>query len=796
MQVKIGSLLLVAALLSTLVGCSTSSMRQPNPPTLTAISISAGSSSVLVGSNTPAFVATGHFNDGSMQDLSSSVIWASSDPTKATINSSGVVTGVFHGMTNITASSGSVTSASTALTVNAVLQSIAISAGSSSVLVGSNTPAFAATGDFNDGSMQDLSSSVIWASSDPAKATINSSGVVTGVFHGMTNITASSGSITSTPAALDVIAILKSMLVTPLGPGIVVANSQQFAATGAFNDGSVSDLTSTASWSSSNIATATIDPASGLATGQLAGTVTITAAATAADGTPVAATTALNVVSSAYVQLNGSYAFTLFSAETRGTAFGFGSLHVDGSGAIDGGAEDCNNVNGVHQNEPVTGTYFEYPDGRGQISLNVNLCHPAGITLRFILAAGGNTGRLAQFDGLGTAKGTLEPQTSTTAFGNASYVFRAAGVDSGNNSVGVPEPMGTVGQFTADGAGNITGGTVDINDFGTLTALTPLTASTYSSADANGRGTGLLAVATSGSGSTTTFINFTFYVVNSSKINFVQNDAAPATAVAGVAEVQNIPEILDESGLSGGYSFLVGRPVIVNISGFDRTEFAQVGEYTFDGVGGPGSVTGARDDTNNTVANPLADIAGGYSFGGAAAGRGTFDAASSSQATDRFYICYAVSANGSGIVDRAFVLQTTNFAGGTRNAPTGEMDLQTAISTSALAGNYALDASELTASYSEALMAITLDGAGHVSGIADVSVPVNGTLTLSSSEVAGATYGDASPASAPNAGRAFLTLPNQIGFQNSTFYLISPQSAWILGATPNLPAADGTLTQQ
>ncbi|MBZ5704043.1 MAG: Ig-like domain-containing protein [Acidobacteriia bacterium] len=670
------------------------------------------------------------------------------------------------------------------------LTSITVSGGSASVLVGSATAAFTATGHFDDGSMQVLSSGVVWASSDPTKATINGSGVATGVFHGSTNITASSGgSVTSTPAALAVIAILQSMAVTPLGPGILVSDNQQFAATGSFNDGSVSDVTSTASWSSSDITKATIDPASGLATGQAAGTVTVTAAAMAADGTPVSATTALNVVSSAYAALSGSYAFTLFSADTRGTAFAFGSLHVDGSGAIDGGEEDCNSVNGVQQNKPVSGTYFEYPDGRGQISLNANLCHPAGITLRFVLASGGNIGKLAQFDGLGTAKGTLESQTSTSAFGNASYVFRAAGVDSGSNSVGVPEPMGAVGQFNADGAGNITGGTIDVNDFGTVTTLTPLTASTYSSADANGRGTGQLSTA---AGTT----NFTFYVVTADKINFIQTDAAPATAVGGTAEVQDIPAMLGANGLFGAYSFLVGRPVIVNATGFDRTEFAQVGEYTFDGVGGPQSVAGVRDDTNNTVPNPLADLIGGFSFGMAAAGRGTFDLASPSQATDRFYICYALSTNGSGVVNRAFVLQTTNFAGGTRNAPTGEMDVQTANNAGALGGTYALDASELTASFSEALMALTVDGAGNVSGIADVSAPVNGTLTLSSNEVAGATYGDASPASAPNSGRVFLTLPNQIGFQNSIFYLISPQSAWALGTTPSVAAADGSLTQQ
>jgi len=700
MYLKTGSLLLVAVLLAALVGCSTSSRRTPTP-TLTSISLSGGAANVLVGSNTAAFVATGHFDDGSTHDLTSGVTWTSSDPTKAT--------------------------------------------------VGNN-------------------------------------GVATGVFHGSTNITASKNGVTSDAVALDVIAVLQSMVVTPLGPGILVGNNQQFAATGSFNDGSVSDVTSSASWSS-NGAAASIDPASGLATGQAVGTVTITADATAADGTPVSAATALNVVASAYVQLSGSYAFTLYSADTRGTAFAFGSLHVDGDGVVDNGAEDCNSVNGIHQNEPVSGTYFEYPDGRGQISLDANLCHAAGITLRFILAAGGNTGRLAQFDGLGTAKGILEPQTSTSAFGNAAYVFRAAGSDSSN------QPLGAVGQFTADGAGNINSGTIDINDFGTVRALVPLSASTYTAApDANGRGTGLLTFPTTGSVNTN--INFTFYVVNDSKINFVETDAAPNNAVGGVAEVQDIPELLDESGLDGAYSFLVGRPVIVNVGVFDRTEFAQVGEYTFDGVGGPDSVSGVRDDTNNTVPNPLSDIAGGYSLGGVVPGRGTFDAASATQATDRFYVAYAISTNESGVVERAFVLQTTNFAGGTKNAPTGEMNLASAGNSSALGGTYALDASELTASYSEALMALTLDGAGNVTGIADISAPVGGTLAISSSEVANATYGDASPGGAPNAGRVFLTLPNQIGFQNAIFYLISPQSAWILGVTPNVPAADGSLTRQ
>ena len=94
-------------------------------------------------------------------------------------------------------------------------------------------------------------------------------------------------------------------------------------------------------------------------------------------------------------------------------------------------------------------------------------------------------------------------------------------------------------------------------------------------------------------------------------------------------------------------------------------------------------------------------------------------------------------------------------------------------------------------------MQLTLDGVSKVTGIADVSNQVNGGgLSVTSSQVTSATYGNANPPSQPTAGRAALTLPNQIGFQNSVFYITSPQTAYILGATPNTPAADGGLLKQ
>jgi hypothetical protein len=70
---------------------------------------------------------------------------------------------------------------------------------------------------------------------------------------------------------------LLSIAVTPQSPSIVVGGTQQFQAAGTYGDNSTKDLTTSATWSSSNTASATIETNTGLATGVAAGTTQITA---------------------------------------------------------------------------------------------------------------------------------------------------------------------------------------------------------------------------------------------------------------------------------------------------------------------------------------------------------------------------------------------------------------------------------------------------------------------------------------------------------------------------------------
>src|SRR5207248_442594 len=72
------------------------------------------------------------------------------------------------------------------------------------------------------------------------------------------------------------ISVLLSIAVTPANPSIPKGTTQQFTATGSYSDGSIQDLTGSATWVSSNPAVATIT-AGGLAGGAAQGTSQVSA---------------------------------------------------------------------------------------------------------------------------------------------------------------------------------------------------------------------------------------------------------------------------------------------------------------------------------------------------------------------------------------------------------------------------------------------------------------------------------------------------------------------------------------
>ncbi len=165
-----------------------------NGPTLVSIAVTPVNPSITVGGQ-QQFTATGTYSDGSHQNLTSTATWTSSSPGVAAINSTGLATGVAAGNTTITAASGTI-HGSTGLTVTGspVLVSIAVTPVNPSITVGGQQQ-FTATGTYSDGSHQDLTTTATWTSSSPSVATINATGLATGVGAGSTTIQAAVGTI-------------------------------------------------------------------------------------------------------------------------------------------------------------------------------------------------------------------------------------------------------------------------------------------------------------------------------------------------------------------------------------------------------------------------------------------------------------------------------------------------------------------------------------------------------------------------------------------------------------------------
>jgi uncharacterized protein YjdB len=242
-----------------------------DPASLVSIVITPDQTSVPAGIS-ESFVATGIFNNGSAQPLVSAS-WGSTDSNVAAIDNTGNATTLTAGTVTISATSGLVTGTTTFTVLPAALVSISFSPSAPSLPLGTSVQ-LTAIGLFTDGSTQVLS--VTWGSSDPTVISVDSNGFATSQAIGSANVTVSSGSTTGSVSVDITPAVLVSVAVTPANPSIPAGFVQQFTAIGTFTDSTTQDLTNSATWTSSagNIATVSN---SGLATGAAAGSATITA---------------------------------------------------------------------------------------------------------------------------------------------------------------------------------------------------------------------------------------------------------------------------------------------------------------------------------------------------------------------------------------------------------------------------------------------------------------------------------------------------------------------------------------
>ena len=193
-----------------------------NSVVLNSISVSPANLHVLLSAGSQVYSATGNYSDNSMADLTGSVAWGSSVSAIATM-SGNTATFVNPGITLISATSGSVTGRTSLQVI--VLSSITVTPASQSVIVTSPPITYTATGNYTDGSTQNLTSSATWTSSATSVATL-SNNVATVAGTGSTTISAMSQGVTGS-TNLQVVPVLT---VSPPTVTISVLQTQQFTA--------------------------------------------------------------------------------------------------------------------------------------------------------------------------------------------------------------------------------------------------------------------------------------------------------------------------------------------------------------------------------------------------------------------------------------------------------------------------------------------------------------------------------------------------------------------------------------
>jgi trimeric autotransporter adhesin len=241
-------------------------------PIVKTLVVSSTSQSIAQGT-TVQFTATGTLTDNSTQNVTGSVTWSSSNSSVASINvngASGLAMGLVAGSSMITATVtnalGTFSSSATLTVSNATLTSLNVTPTKETIPLGT-VQQFTATGTFSDNSTQDITGTVAWSTPPSSVASITTSGLATAKDLGTFTVMATSGGIDGSATATVNATNLVSIAVLPANPIIAQNTTQQFSATGTFDDGSTHNLTTEVTWSSSDTTDAPIGSASGLAKG-------------------------------------------------------------------------------------------------------------------------------------------------------------------------------------------------------------------------------------------------------------------------------------------------------------------------------------------------------------------------------------------------------------------------------------------------------------------------------------------------------------------------------------------------
>ncbi|MDP1827233.1 MAG: Ig-like domain-containing protein [Archangium sp.] len=238
-----------------------------------------------------AFVAIGHFSDGSSASVTEAAIWSSSNGAVATVSnaagSRGQATALTEGVTVISAVVSGHTANATLTVTPAALTTLTVTPVAPSLAKGLSVQ-LTATGTFTDGTTRDLTGQVLWSAGDGAIGSVSnadgSRGRALALGVGSTTLTATLGTVSGASTLTVTAAVLVSIGVTPTNPSVPRGLTHQLTATGVYTDSSTVDLTAQVTWTSSDPSRATVSVGTGLVQAFATGSTLITASQGALSG--------------------------------------------------------------------------------------------------------------------------------------------------------------------------------------------------------------------------------------------------------------------------------------------------------------------------------------------------------------------------------------------------------------------------------------------------------------------------------------------------------------------------------
>jgi hypothetical protein len=480
---------------------------------------------------------------------------------------------------------------------------------------------------------------------------------------------------------------------------------------------------------------------------------TVIVTAEAEDSTTSTASATVVITGYSTSSLQGQYSFSISGRNASGPSFVAGTFTADGAGILNAGLEDFNDASGPTA-APISfsGTYTLTLDGRGTLTFNDGKGPAPSNSSHFnFVLTNSNQLEIVGTDTTGTSSGEAdltEPSKFSLGFSGI-YLFDFAGVHGAN-------ALSQIGEFTAGIAGNISGGSLDINDGGTISPQVSITSGAYLLDASTGRGTASLVT----SGGTFTFA---FYVVSQGSAKFVGMDSGQK--VSGVISEQSPGATFDQTSLNGNYAFRLGG------SGASGT-YASAGSFSANGLSGINAVV--LDENLNGAPNPNVVLSG---------------------------VSYSVSSNGRGTATFGGGRTYVFYLGGTGNAFFQETDAghpvcdgifakqqNPAFSTSQISGNFALSTTGLSGPAAEVSAGdFATAGAGAISA-GNLDNNTGGTITSGTPIAPTSAFSSSSSAVR---GTLALNLGNPVT-QTRTFavYVVDSTQAFLVEIDANLATGE------